>query len=220
MIELKNVCKEYKINHKNSIEGLSSVNLKIQQGEYVAITGKSGAGKSTLLNIIGGLDKITTGEYYFQDEIIKQDNKSLAEFRYKHIGIIVQNYGLINYKNVFYNIALPLVYNNTSKNEIASEVKRWADYLDISDKLECMPTQLSGGQCQRVAIARALCKKPSVLLADEPTGALDYENKLIVLDILKKLKKDGVTIILATHDYDIVNDADRIIQVVDGKIVV
>jgi putative ABC transport system ATP-binding protein len=218
MIKFENVCKEYKAN-KTIVNGLLDINLEIQQGEFLAITGRSGAGKSTFLNLIGGLDQITRGKYYFQDKLLKQDSKSLARFRYENIGIIVQNYALINYKKVFDNIALPLVYKRKNIKEINEIVHRWAEYLEIKDKLNCFPNQLSGGECQRVAIARALCKNPSILLADEPTGALDYENKKIVLNILKELNQDGITILLSTHDYDMAKKTNRIITIETGQII-
>lgn len=218
MIRFEQVYKEYKAN-KTTVSGLADVSLKVNRGEYVAITGKSGAGKSTFLNILGGLDQITRGKYYFEDKELKQDSKSLAQFRYENIGIIVQNYALINYKSVFNNISLPLIYKKANKEEIKATVMKWAEYLEISDKLNCFPNQLSGGQCQRVAIARALCKNPSILLADEPTGALDYENKKNVLNVLKNLNLKGITIFLSTHDYDMAREANRIVSIENGKII-
>ena len=213
MLKLENVNKKYKKNN-----ALENINLKIEKGEFISIIGKSGAGKSTLLNIIGGLDCITSGKYYFDQQVLKQDKKSLAEFRYNNIGIIVQNYALIEYKNVFYNIALPLMYQKVNKEVIQERVLYWAKYLDIEDKLNNFPKELSGGQCQRVAIARALCKNPNILLADEPTGALDFENKKTVLDILTKLNNDGITIILSTHDKDLIKYTNRCISIDNGKI--
>lgn len=218
MIKLENTYKKYKSN-KMIVNGLCNVNIEIQKGEYITIIGKSGAGKSTLINILGGLDNITSGKYYFENKELNQNAKSLAKFRHDNIGIIVQNYALINHKNVFYNISLPLMYRNINKEEIEKVVKKWAEYMDISDILEYFPNQLSGGQCQRVAIARALCKNPTILLADEPTGALDYENKKNVLDILKKLNKDGLTVILSTHDHYIAKESDRTILIENGKVI-
>lgn len=219
MIELKKVYKEYKVNKNKIIEALNEIDLQIKDGEYITIIGKSGSGKSTLLNVIGGLDKVTGGNYYYRGKEVIQKNKELSDFRYNNVGIIVQNYALINYRSVFYNISLPLIYKGMRKDEINESVIKWADYLGVSDKLNCLPTQLSGGQCQRVAIARALCKNPKILLADEPTGALDYENKKNVIEILKKLNKQGITIIVATHDYEVANQSGRVIKLNNGKIV-
>lgn len=184
----------------------------------IAIMGKSGAGKSTLLNIIGCIFTLTSGEYLFNNNLSPQSEHEMANFRRDNIGFILQHSSLINNKNIFYNIALPLIYKNIEKKKIKERVNEIARSLGIFDKLEMFPQMLSGGECQRAVIARAIITKPSIILADEPTSSLDDENKYEILDILKELNQENMTIIIVTHDDKIANMCDRKIVIDNGKV--
>jgi putative ABC transport system ATP-binding protein len=216
MIEFINIGKRYK--YKNSvIKALDSISLKIDMSEIVAIMGPSGSGKSTLLNIAGGILKQSSGEYLFNNEPVVGNESAMAKFRSDNVGFILQHFALIKNRNILYNIALPLKYKNIEKKEIREKVLTVADSLGISSKLEMYPHMLSGGECQRVAIARAVISNPNVILADEPTCSLDDDNKYEVLDILKKLNKSGITIIIATHDDTVARICDRKIHIKNGN---
>ncbi|QAT43338.1 ABC transporter ATP-binding protein [Aminipila luticellarii] len=215
MIMLKDIRKEYKINAKNKKKVFENFNLEISRGDFVAVVGKSGVGKSTLLNILSGLDTPTSGEYYFDGEKVPKTNLALAEFRRKNIGMIVQNFALIEEWNVFENIALPLKYRKVPKREIEKQVQEIAGKLGIQELLRKYPQTLSGGENQRVAIARAVIVKPSILIADEPTASLDSENKMNVFEILENLNEEGISIILATHDKEIYEKCKRTIPLAE-----
>lgn len=211
MIVLKDIVKRYGKN--NNVETLKGISLEIKQGEMVAIMGKSGCGKTTLLNIIGGLTLYTSGEYYFNNVKLKNKNNAMCKFRNSNVGIIVQNYALINNRTGYENIAIA-ANDDTEKNiEIISK------NLGISSVLNKLPTEMSGGECQRVAIARALINKPHLILADEPTGALDVRTSSEILKLFKELNNQGHTIIIVTHDMDVASKCDRIIKMSDGKII-
>lgn len=219
MITLKNIYKEYGTG-TGVVKALNGIDLKIKKGDLVAIVGKSGSGKSTLLNILGGIDNVNKGNYFFYNkEVPLGDQKKLANFRKNNIGFILQYFALIGDLNVFDNVALPLKYNNTTKKEINKKVKDILKSLNIIEKINAYPNELSGGQKQRVAIARALINNPPVILADEPTGALDQENEKNIMDIFIELNKKGKTIIIVTHDMNIANACNRIITLSDGKII-
>lgn len=219
MIELKDVYKYYG-SGESIVKALDGVNLHIKQGEMIAIIGKSGSGKSTLLNILGGLDNVTKGNYLFNNTKVPLSNqKKLSIFRKKNIGFIVQYFALIDDMNVFENVSLPLKYNRYTKKQIKEKVDQILNELDIKDKIYKFPHELSGGQKQRVAIARAIISEPKVILADEPTGALDEETEKSIMDIFRKLNKLGKTIVIVTHDAKIANNCNRIIRLSDGKIV-
>ena len=219
IIELQNLNKTYKLGD-NEVQAVKDLSLNIDSGEFIAIIGPSGSGKSTLLNIIGLLDKQTSGEYiYNKDNINDINKKKLAKFRNENFGFVVQNFALINYYNVFENIRIPLEYSELSKKEIMDKIVDLSKRLQIDDLLKKKPTQLSGGQCQRVAIARAMATNPKVILADEPTGSLDSKNGQIVIDSFKALNKEGTTIIIVTHDLNIANQCDRIVELKDGQII-
>ena len=211
MIQLKEIQRDYK-----KVKALAGINLEINAGDYISIIGKSGAGKSTLLNILAGIDVPSSGEYYFKGKKLTTNIHKLAMFRAENIGLIVQNFALINSMTVYENIALPLKYIGLSKKKMLREVHNIAEYLGIEEKLNSYPEELSGGQCQRTAIARALIRKPEILLADEPTGALDYENKELILDILRNLNKENIAIVVVTHDMDVANEADQILKMENG----
>lgn len=213
MLKLKNMCKEYKINRLNTKEVFRDFNLEINKGDLVAVVGKSGAGKSTLLNILSGLDMLSVGEYDFDGKKVAQNNSALTKFRKTHIGIIVQNFALISEWSVFRNIALPLKYRNIPKTEIKKRVHDLAVSLDIEELLDKYPSILSGGERQRVSIARAIIANPSILIADEPTAALDDENKNNVFQVLKDLNEKGMTVIIATHDKEIYEKCDYQIHI-------
>lgn len=204
----------------NQLHALTSINLEINQGELVAVLGKSGCGKSTLLNIIGGLVKPTSGKYYHnQTEISKLSVHQLSDFRNQNIGFIVQHFALIQDMSVLKNVSLPLRFRGDKKEDIRKKTTDILDLLDLSSKKNNYPYELSGGQCQRAAIARALVGEPSIILADEPTGALDEETGRKILDILLGLNKKGKTVIVVTHDQEIADLCSRKIVIRDGVIV-
>lgn len=220
LIELKNIQKIYGKADSETI-ALNNINLTINSGEMIAIMGKSGSGKSTLLNIIGCLDKQSKGKYYFEDKLIdKYSNKELAILRNSCLGFIVQYFALIDNYTVYQNIEIPLVYSKNIKINKKKVILDTLKSLGIENKMYNYPSELSGGQCQRTAIARAIVNNPKVILADEPTGALDSETGQDVLNILKQLNGEGKTIIIVTHDKEVASQCNRIINLKDGKIVV
>lgn len=216
MIKLDNITKEY---NKDTV-ALNNVSLEIKEGEFVAIIGKSGCGKSTLLNILGGMDVQTEGSYTFNEtEVSKLKGKKLAKFRNENIGFVFQSFYLMNDLNCIDNVSLPLGYANASAKQRKETALKLLDEVGLKDMAKKRPSQMSGGEQQRIAIARALSNSPSVILADEPTGNLDEENGQKIMDLLRKLNKDGLTIIMVTHDLDLAEQADRMIHISDGKIV-
>lgn len=219
MILMKNITKSYGSGN-GRVVALDNISLEIRSGEMVAVTGKSGSGKSTLLHLISGLDRIDAGDYFFnQKEISTLNASQRSNFRRKHTGMIVQSFALVNDKNVFENIALPLKFRRFSSKRIAAEVSNILTKLGLMDKKDCYPYELSGGQKQRVAIGRALISQPEIILADEPTGALDLENEAIIMDLFKEMNKEGKTIIIVTHDEGVSNKCNRKITLKDGKII-
>jgi len=219
LIKMKNACVDFTLSRENVVHALQKINFTVENGEFVAVTGKSGSGKSTLLNCLGGLGSLTSGEYWFGEKNISKLNaEALAEFRNKNIGFIVQHFALIPDMTVFKNIALPLRYAKQPKAETKRRVEELCMQMEIEDKIYAYPNQLSGGQCQRVAIARALACSPSLLLADEPTGALDEQTSINILQIFKKLNQQGMTIIMVTHDEAIAKSCSHIVNIKDGII--
>lgn len=217
VISMKGINKTYVMGDSEFI-ALDDINLVIKEGEYVAIVGPSGAGKSTLMNIIGCLDTASAGEYTLDGVNTKCSDSKLAEIRNKKIGFVFQNYNLLPKLSIIDNVALPLFYQGVS-GKIAREKSIEAlKRVGLENHLKHKPTELSGGQKQRVAIARALVTDPQIILADEPTGALDSKTGKEVLQMLKDLNKEGNTIVMITHDRDIASEARRIITVRDGKI--
>lgn len=216
MIEIKDLKKTYTVS-KVQTNALRGITLKINKGDFVAITGKSGCGKSTLLNILGGLDIPTSGEYLFDGKAInKMNSKELARFRNQTVGYIFQGFNLINELDIVDNVALPLGYSGMGLKERKQKSIEMLKEVGLEQELHKKPAQLSGGQQQRVAIARAIVKNPSVLLADEPTGNLDEENSRAILKIIRDLHEKGATVIMVTHDNEIAAVSQRIIKISDG----
>ena len=218
MIEIKDLKKTYTVSgvQTNALRGIT---LKINKGDFVAVTGKSGCGKSTLLNILGGLDISTSGEYLFNEKAVnKMNSKELAGFRNQTVGYIFQSFNLISELDIVDNVALPLGYAGMGLKERKQKSIEMLKVVGLEQELHKKPTQLSGGQQQRVAIARAIVTNPDVLLADEPTGNLDKENSGIILKIIKHLHENGATVIMVTHDNEIASVAQRIIRISDGML--
>lgn len=219
MIEVKNLSKIYKMG-KETLYALDKISLTIKDGEFTAIVGPSGSGKSTLMNILGCLDIPSEGDYLLDGKAVGSLNDdALAEIRNEKIGFIFQKYNLLTKLNVYENVEIPLIYQGVSSSERKRKINEALDKVGLSSHMRHKPAELSGGQQQRVAIARALVTNPSVLLADEPTGALDSKTGREVLDILKQLHKSGRTIVLITHDLSIAAEAERRVQIKDGHII-
>ena len=219
LIELKDVYKIYPMGDE-TVHALDGVSLSIDQGEFVAIVGSSGSGKSTAMNIIGCLDVPTSGSYHLGGvDVSTMDDDQQAEIRNKMLGFIFQQYNLIPKLSVLENVELPLLYAGVPAEERRERAIHSLERVGLADKRKHLPSQLSGGQQQRVSIARALAGSPSVILADEPTGALDSRTGREVLGFLKKLNREGDTVVLITHDNSIAVRADRIIRLQDGRII-
>lgn len=220
MIDLKNINKEYYLTEENSVKALTDINLKIEKQEFVSIIGKSGSGKSTLLNIISCMDSNFTGDYTLMNEKINNKNrKELATIRNKNFGFIFQNFNLLPKLTAYENIEIPLIYKRVPRKKRKEIIISIAKELEIEDRLYHKPRELSGGEQQRVAIARALVTNPEIILADEPTGALDVKTGKQILDILSNLNKNGKTVIIVTHDLELSKKAKRIVTLSDGKII-
>ncbi len=221
VVELKNIYKIYSMGSASSVHALDGVDLKIKQGELIAIMGPSGSGKSTMMHIIGALDLPSKGKLYLDGiDISNLEEDKLAEIRGKKIGFVFQNFNLIPTLTALENVMLPLLFQE-SDTTIENQEKRCKALLGLvglGDRITHKPTELSGGQQQRVAIARALVNDPEIILADEPTGALDSKSSLEIMDLLKDLNKNGKTVILITHDKNVANIAKRQIHLKDGKI--
>lgn len=218
LIELKDIYKIYQMGSEE-VRANDGISLSIEKGEFVAIVGKSGSGKSTLMNIIGALDVPTEGEYYLGGEDVSHmSDNQLAEIRNKMIGFIFQQYNLLPRDNLLENVELPLLYAGVLNPERKERALRSLEKVGLADKWASRPKQLSGGQQQRVSIARALAGSPSLILADEPTGALDSRTSRDVLDFMKELNREGNTIVMITHDSSIAMEARRVVRIHDGKI--
>lgn len=218
MIRLTNINKTY--NNGTPLHVLKGINLTVRKGEFVSIMGASGSGKSTLLNILGILDNYDEGEYYLNDILIRNLNETkAAEYRNWMIGFIFQSFNLISFKNAMENVALPLFYQGVSRKKRNQLALEYLEKLGLKEWAHHMPNELSGGQKQRVAIARALITKPQIILADEPTGALDSKTSVEVMNLLKELhEKEGLTIVVVTHESGVANQTNKIIHIKDGVI--
>jgi putative ABC transport system ATP-binding protein len=219
MIRIEKMHKSYPIG-KDSLHVLKGIDLHIKEGEFVAIMGSSGSGKSTLLNIVGLLDIHDEGNYYLNGELIKDMNeKKAAILRNKFLGFVFQSFNLISYKTALENVALPLYYKGINRKERLEIAMDYLDKVGLKEWANHLPNELSGGQKQRVAIARALVTKPKVVLADEPTGALDSTTSDSVMNLLKDINKEGMTVFVITHEEEIAEQTKRIVRLKDGVII-
>jgi putative ABC transport system ATP-binding protein len=218
IIRVKGLHKSY-VNGSNSLHVLKGIDMDIQKGEMVSIMGSSGSGKSTLLNILGILDNYDAGSYHLDDiHISKMNETKAAKYRNQYIGFVFQSFNLISFKNAMENVALPLYYQKVSRKKRNNLALEYLERMGLRDWAHHLPSELSGGQKQRIAIARALISKPKIILADEPTGALDSQTSLEVMEILKEVNQSGIAIIIVTHENDIANQTQRIIRLRDGII--
>ncbi len=219
MIKIENLHKSYPIG-KDKLHVLKGLDLHIKEGEFVSIMGSSGSGKSTLLNIVGLLDSHDEGNYYLNGELIEDLNeKKAALLRNKFLGFVFQSFNLISYKTALENVALPLYYKGVSRKERAEIALEYLEKVGLKDWAHHLPNELSGGQKQRVAIARALVTKPKVVLADEPTGALDSTTTDSVMDLLREINNEGMTVFVITHEEEVAEQTKRIVRLKDGVII-
>ena len=218
ILKLTDICKDYQ-QGKEPVRVLKNINLTVERGEYLAIMGPSGSGKTTLMNIIGCLDVPTSGTYELDGKDLHNlSDNDLAEIRNKHLGFVFQSFHLMPKMDALENVALPLLYAGVSvkdRRERAAEALR---SVGLEDRIHFMPNQLSGGQCQRVAIARAMVGKPDLLLADEPTGALDTKSGLQIMEIFRRLSQEGMTILMITHAPEIAANANKTYHILDGEL--
>ncbi|PHS63458.1 MAG: macrolide ABC transporter ATP-binding protein [Flavobacterium sp.] len=219
MIEIKNLHKSYQMG-SNSLHVLKGINFEVSDGEMVAIMGSSGSGKSTLLNILGILDEADEGEYHLDGTLIKNLNEKIAaQYRNKFLGFVFQSFNLIGYKSALDNVAMPLYYQGVKRNLRLEKAMHYLEKVGLADWATHLPNELSGGQKQRVAIARALASNPKVLLADEPTGALDTKTSYEVMELIQGINDEGKTILIVTHEDDIAHMCKRIVNLKDGVII-
>jgi len=221
IIEMRNIVKSFYVGTPNQLDILKDIDITIKEGEFVSIVGASGSGKSTLMNIIGALDRPTSGTYILNGTNVgeKTDN-GLSEVRNKKIGFVFQTYNLIPRSSALKNVELPMLYYGMNRHERRERAEKLLELVGMEDRMKHLPNELSGGQKQRVAIARSLANEPSIILADEPTGALDSSTGRLVMDLFHKVHEvEGKTIVFITHNYELAEETERIITLKDGKIV-
>ena len=219
LIKTENLWKTYDMGETVAVQALRGVNLEIPRNEYAAIMGPSGSGKSTLMNLIGCLDTPTDGRYWLNEQLVSEmDDDQLAFIRNKEIGFVFQTFNLLPRATALHNVELPLIYNGTPAAERRERAGEALTSVDMANRMNHRPNELSGGERQRVALARALVNKPSLLLADEPTGNLDTQTSSEIINLLERLHSQGNTILLVTHEHDIAAHAHRIIKIRDGQI--
>ena len=218
ILKLTDICKDY-MQGKEPVRVLKNINLEVEQGDYIAIMGPSGSGKSTLMNIIGCLDVPTSGEYELNgNNLCNLKDDDLADMRNKYIGFVFQSFYLMPKMEAVDNVALPLLYADVPLKERRQRAEEALKAVGLEERIHFLPNQMSGGQCQRVAIARAMVTKPALLLADEPTGALDTKSGKQVMDIFDDLSDSGMTILMITHDPDIARRAKKVYHILDGEL--
>ena len=218
ILKLTDICKDYQ-QGKEPVRVLKNINMTVQKGDYLAIMGPSGSGKTTLMNLIGCLDVPTSGTYELEGKDLKDlTDDQLADIRNKHIGFVFQSFHLMPKMTAQENVALPLLYAGVPLKERLERAEEALKAVGLEDRIQFLPNQLSGGQCQRVAIARAMVGKPTMLLADEPTGALDTKSGNQIMEIFRQLSSDGMTIIMITHEQSIADCADKIYYILDGEL--
>jgi putative ABC transport system ATP-binding protein len=218
LISMRNIWRTYQMGSE-TLHALRGVSFEVQKGEYLAIIGPSGSGKSTLMNLIGCLDTPSQGEYWINGKLVSEmSDDDLARIRNKEIGFVFQTFNLLARASALHNVELPLIYAGIRSSERYERAKKVLESVELGDRINHKPNELSGGQRQRVAIARALVNVPSILLADEPTGALDTKTSYEIMNLFEKLHSDGNTIIVVTHEHDIAERAHRVISIRDGEI--
>ena len=219
LLEAKNIQKNY-FQDKLKVEVLKNINFSVEMGDYVAVMGPSGSGKSTLMNILGCLDLPTSGDYFLNGkDVLSLSEDELSDLRLNEIGFVFQNFQLLSSQSALENVELPLTYAKIPKSERRRRAIQALERVGLGDRLHFKPTQLSGGQKQRVAIARAIVNHPSLLLADEPTGALDSKSGIQIMDLFRQLNDEGVTIVMITHDAKVAQAANRQIAILDGELI-